>query len=431
MDVRKKIGRICLAGLCLAILLSACSDDDSATANKPLYRVIEVWAHTGSAEHNRALQEQVARFNNVQHEIRVNVVILPRKSYEEQLATAAANKRLPDIIEVSSPYIYQYAENGALQPLDKWLMEEDLEQFMPAAVRQGMYHGRLYAVMPTLSGIVMFANRKLLEQAGIRLPAPDHSWSIDTFNRNLATLARQDSDGAVLDMQLYRGGNWPASVMLPMLSSAGGGLIMHEPPDRFVQGLDNKNTLRVLSTVQRWIHDGYVVDKPASFVNGDVAFMVAEHQTFWQYYTALGDDLVVMPLPDFGHGAKIALDAWAWGLTSQCHDVQASMHLLEFLLRDEEVVATADATGAMPALKSALVMAEDYNDSGELAMMPALVSRAAMMPESSVYPYIARIFQQAFAKIHRKDDVGQIMAKAAMAADKVLSGDRKKLQGRL
>ena len=419
-----------LTGLFLSLVMAACTDS-KVTSNKPLYQEIEVWAHSGSPAHSRAIQQQVVRFNSIQHEIRVNVVILPEGSYEEKLATAAAKNKLPDIVEVAAPYIYQYAESGLLQPLDKWLMQADLDEFLPAIIRQSMYHGRLYAVMPTVSGVVMFANRKLLDQAGVKLPGKATGLSVNEFSNALARLARYDSDGAVLDMQLYRNGDWPGLVMMPLLYSANGGLIIKQGTDRFVQGLDSEQTLRVLETVQQWIRKGYVVDSPASFIKGEVAMVVAGHQSFWQYYTALGDDLLVMPFPDFGHGGKIALDSWSWGLTRQCKDPQAAMHLLEFLLRDEEVMTMADATGTLPALKSVIAEAEDYGPDGQLAMMPQLIEQSAVMPESAVYPYVTRIFQQAFAKIRGGDSVRTTMAKAAVAADKVLAGNQKKLEGRL
>ena len=141
--------------------------------------------------------------------------------------------------------------------------------------------------------------------------------------------------------------------------------------------------------------------------------------------------MLVLPLPDFGRGPKIALDAWSWGLTRQCKDTQSAMHLIEFLLRDEEVVTTADATGRMPALKSALAMAEDYNKGGQLAMLPVLMEHVALMPESSMYSYIAGIFQKAFDKIRDGDNVHVIMSKAAVAASRVLAGEQKKHQGQL
>ncbi len=408
-----------LPGL-LALLLAACGDDH--VAGGPRYTELEVWLHAGQAAERRMLQAQVTRFNNSHQKIRINAVILPEGTYEARVREAALADKLPDMLELNGPYLYPYAWQGKLIPLDKHLSDGAFDDLLPSIVQQGLYEGRLYAIGVHDSGLALYARRSRLEAAGARIPrSPAEAWSLAEFEDLLARLARNDADGAVLDLQLNRRGEWVTYAFSPALRSAGGDLIERRALQRASGVLDGAASVAAMSRIQGWIQAGRVDanDDGAAFVRGRVALSWAGHEAYPDYRRAAGDDLLVLPLPDFGDGARTAQGDWAWAVSRNCREIQAAMHFLEFLLRTEEVLAMADAIGAVPGTRSAVARSKLYGPGAPLHLMvEQLETIAVPRPQSAAYPTISSAFQEAFAAIRRGGEVEAALSRAARIIDR-------------
>jgi len=410
----------------LAGFMTGC-DDDSGTS-RSLYTELEVWVHSGQAAERRTLQEQVTRFNNSQQKIRVNAVILPEGTYNAQVQAAALADDLPDILEFDGPFLYNYVWQKKLIPLDKLITDGTLNDLLPSIVHQGMYEGRIYAIGSYDSGLALYARRSRLEAVGVRIPhSPDEAWTVDEFDELLSRLAQDDADGAVLDLQLNQRGEWYTYAFSPALQSAGGDLI-ERPGYRRASGvLNGPASVAAMKRIQHWIGSGRVDGNldDSAFTAGRVALSWAGHWQYPRYHKAAGDDLILLPLPDFGKGPRTAQGSWAWGITSNCRDAQAAIHFLEFLLGTNEVLAMANANGAVPGTRSAIARSPLYRPGGPLHLLvEQLETIAVPRPQTPAYPVITSAFQQAFEDIRNGGDVQAALDRAAQVIDRDIEENR-------
>ena len=64
-----------------------------------------------------------------------------------------------------------------LQPIDGFVPKELKDDFLPSIIAQGTYNGHLYTLGIYDSGLAIYANRKYLAAAGVRIPTVDQPWN--------------------------------------------------------------------------------------------------------------------------------------------------------------------------------------------------------------------------------------------------------------
>lgn len=382
---------------------------------------ITVWFHTGRPEEKQVIESQAERFNAGQKEVQVKLVLIPEGDYNTQVQAAAADGKLPDLLDLDGPYLYNYAWKNHLLALDDLLSPKILSDLLPSIITQGTYDNRLYSVGIFDSGLGLYGSRSRLTAAGARIPtSPDNAWSADEFEQILAGLARLDPDAMVLDLRLDYRGEWFTYAFSPVIQSAGGDLIDRRNYLSAANALNGPRAVAALTRLQSWLQHGYVdpnIDTN-SFVRGRVALSWCGHWEYPRYKKMLGDDLVIMPLPDFGNGSKTGMGSWNWAITRYCKNPDAAVRFLEFLLRPEEVLAMSNANGAVPATASAIAASPHYRAGGPLHLfVEQLRASAVPRPRTPAYPVITSAFQQAFMDIRNNADVKEALDRAVAVID--------------
>jgi multiple sugar transport system substrate-binding protein len=391
-------------------------------------RTVSVWFHTGQPAERETIREQVERFHAGQDSVRVALTLLPEGSYDAQVQAAALAGELPDLLELDGPYLVRYAWQGQLVPLDDLLERDTRADLLPSILAQGTYRGRLYAVGTFDSGLCLFGSRRLLEAAGVRVPGRiSEAWTAEEMDAALATLAERDDDGAVLDLkQNYDAHEWRTYAFSPVLQSAGGDLIDRETM-RSRGTLDGPASSRAMTRMQRWWARGWVDPNldDAAFVRGRVALSWAGHWEYRRYAEAMGDDLVLLPLPDFGEGSRTGQGSWAWAVTSGAENRGPAAAFLEFLLRPEEVLRMVDANGAVPARRAAIAQSSLYGPGGPLELLVRqLESIAVPRPKTPAYPVISSAFAEAVTEIRDGAGVTASLRRAAERIDRDIADNR-------
>jgi multiple sugar transport system substrate-binding protein len=416
-----------LLWLALTICLPACNDSASGDlAGRDKTVELEVWMHAGTEEERRVMQEQVTRFNQMQYRVRVNVVILPEASYEAQVQEAARSGRLPDMLDFDGPFVYDYIDAGRLLPLDKLLTDNTRLDLFPAILEQGMAGGRIYTVATFDTGLGIYARLSRLRQAGVRVPTSvGDAWSAEEFQQVLQRLAKHDEDGAVLDLGLDDTGEWYSYAFLPVVQSAGGDLVDRGSYRTAAGRLNRREVVAALSRVQSWVRQGYVDNDRdhAAFLQGRVALSWGDQTAFHRYAAAYPGDVVLLPLPDFGHGPRAVQGGWGWAVTTACQDRRAAMQFLEYLLQTDQVLARAEAGQGIPATRSAAAHSSLYGDHGPLHLFLApLETGTVSRPGIAAYPVISAQFQRTMADIVHGADVRTRLDAAVVSIDRSLNG---------
>ena len=350
---------------------------------------------------------------------------IPSGGYNDAVNAAAAAGDLPDVLMIDGPNVANYVWAGYLRPLNGLVDQALLDDMTPAMKAQGTYgpDGQVYCVGPTDAGLSLLGNRAYLEEAGVRIPTLEEPWTREEFEGALAALKELDAVDAPLDLKLSYGvGEWMTYAFSPILQSMGADLIDRETWT--AEGtLNSPEAVEAMEMVQGWQEAGYIVPGAA----GDAAFYGDKTAALswianWGVKPGeegLGEDLVVLPMPDFGQGAVTALGSWCWTITRDAGDPEAAADLLEALLSPETIGGMYEA-GVYPSGRvSALSASPRYDAGGDLELYQRQLDTIAVeRPVHPAYPVISSAFSQAFDDILNGADVQEALDAAARDIDR-------------
>ena len=433
----RKYRRTACTGLALAplVALAACGGgggtDASAEAGSGK-GTISVWAHQGQKNEASALQNAVKSFNSSQSKIKAELKLIPEADYTKTItATDAAD--LPDVMEFDGPTMANFVYNKKLAPIDTYVSGKTRDNATDASKAQGEVEGKHYGLGMFDSGLGIYGNKKLLDAAGVKYPTSlSDDWTAAEFTAALKALKAKDSDGKTLDLQESGGyaNEWGTYGFAPIVWSAGGSLLK----DGKAEGaLDTPAVTSALKTFQSW--KTYVDPNTDgnAFAKDRVALSWVGHWMYPAYSQALGDDLVVLPLPDFGNGPKTGQGSWAWGIGADTKNAKAAGTFLDTLLNDTNVTAMTTANGAVPATKTALAKSSLYKQGGPLQLFADQLAKpcgdsditkscvAVTRPVTAGYPVITSKFSEALNSIYGGADPKSALEKATRAIDQDFS----------
>ena len=100
-------------------------------------------------------------------------------SYFETLATQSVGKNLPDLLQMSTTDIINYATNGQIVDLYQFVDEGiiDLTYVDPASLSGGTVDGKLAGFTTGTNTVTVIYNKAIFDQAGVEYPSDDWTWS--------------------------------------------------------------------------------------------------------------------------------------------------------------------------------------------------------------------------------------------------------------
>ncbi len=357
--------------------------------------------------------------------VTVELIDLGEAGYEDFITAAAASNDLPDIIDMDGPFLYNFAWNKFVQPLGNCISDGALDDFLPSIITQGTYNNELYSLGSFDSGMGIWAKRSVLESVGARIPeSSGDAWSVDEFDQILRDL-EASGISAPLDIKWWYGaGEWRPYGFAPIVQSAGGDIINRSDYQSAAGALNSAEAVEAMTTFQTWATDG-LIDLDAvddtNFVEGDAAMSWVGHWMYTSYKEAFGDDLVLVPLPDFGKGSKAGMGSWNWAMSSSTADPDAVWAFIEFVTSPEQVKIIAESEGAVPSLKSVLAEDPTFQPGGDRYLyvqnLEAAPDIAVPRPATPAYGAIRNAFSDALADIIAGADVQETLDSAVEEID--------------
>lgn len=372
--------------------LVACDRDIKEVQKRAV--TLTVWLHESTPGELRAVQSQVAAFNASQYKIRVNAVIIPGTNYDARIQEASRNSRLPDVIEVEGDKLAQYAWHKIIVPIDKHLTDHTMEGIPPTVLAMGRYGGRFYGVARHVDERVLFARRSILKSLSIRIPdSPSTAWSWREFNQVVHQICAKHAGKPALELPLWVSDYETLQQFFPAIRSAGGALVDRASLTTVAGRLNGRPMIDLFERLRGLYRSGCLTTrgKGAFFFSGEAALLWASSRDYGRLKARYGDDLLVLPLPDFGQGARTTPSGWMLSLTSQARHAQAAMSLIEFLRDDGRLLAVADIAHDLPVSISALADPSRFGPGSDRGLMADLLLHAAEdLPPTPALPLFAR-----------------------------------------
>lgn len=392
---------------------------------------VSVWVHAGPGPERDVYMASVKAFNESQKTIKVDLVALPEGSYSDQVNAAALSRKLPCILDFDGPNVYNYAWTKKIIPLDGFAELNAVKaDLLPSLLRQGTFGNKLYSLGQFDSGLAIWGNKKLLAQAGVRIPAKvSEAWTLAEFEDALKKL-KSAGVPFPLDMKFNYGvGEWFTYGFSPILQSLGGDLINRKDFRSARGAINGPESVKALTTLQAWVKAGYVnaaTKDDSDFVKGKSALSYVGHWTFGDYKKALGDDLVLLPMPRFGDKAVTGAGSWNFGISANCPDPKAAAKVLSYFMSPAEIARVTAVNGAIPGTFAAMKANKNFAAGGALEVYAQQVAENIPMvrPETPAYPTITTAFAEAVNNIVAGADVKSELDKAAKKIDQNIEDNK-------
>lgn len=351
----------------------------------------------GEAQFQPVWDEIVAKYEELNPNIEIELIGLAYENLRTQLIVQTTAGTAPDIAQVDSLLDLEFAELGALTPLDDLMSDEFKADIIPSLLENSTLNGQIYAIPQSPVPHILYQNVVLAEQAGL-----DPTAAIATFDELAAAASAlgglgQDADGNpiwgwTIDT------SWPTVIALqtyPIFRGFGcdwfdsEGLVTLDAPecvaaltwfkglvDQGIVGPPGVDIRETRSTFGKSLAGFQVDNTGATGIYRDLSGMGEEFDSHWRY--------VVWPgaTEDSGVGVYYV---HSFVVFEQSQHKEEAVKFLEWLLTDPEMYGKYfAAVGAPPPTVSLLEGDPTYYDNPKVktiqAQMDSWARPAPMYP---------------------------------------------------
>ncbi len=198
----------------LAAGLTACGSGGGEGVAADAEQTLTVWAMGAEGEKLGAVADEYTKANP---KVTVKVTPIGWDVAHQKLVSAAAAGTLPDVMQMGSTYMGEFAELGVLEPVDTRAFAK--KDFFPAGWEQGVVDGEVYGVPWYVDTRVLYYRTDLARKAGIGAP-PKTFAELESM-----ASAYQDKAKTTWGIYLQPRGLDTVQSFYPFLYSAGGEIV--------------------------------------------------------------------------------------------------------------------------------------------------------------------------------------------------------------
>ncbi len=150
-------------------------------------------------------REAARQFMTEYPNIKVDLIFKPT-DYLTHLKTMFAGDSAPDVFDISTPDLPQWAKDGTMREADGYVRRDqgkgfDWNDLWPRHRDAGKYKGKILGVLARVSPHVLYYNPSLFQRAGIK--PPDDKWGWGEFLEAARKLTGQPGAGGKIDAWGY------------------------------------------------------------------------------------------------------------------------------------------------------------------------------------------------------------------------------------
>lgn len=414
--------RVTLTTLVLAsaVALTACGragEGGSGDGDGPTE--VTLWTHSAGNEAELEVYNKIiSDFNESQDDYEVVSESFPQGAYNDAIVAAAASGDLPCLLDMDGPIVPNWAWAGYIQPLG--ISEEITDRLLPTTV--GIWNDEIYSAGYWDAALGIFARKSVLEENSIRIPTVDEPWTREEFDSTLTKLKEAGYETPI-DIGAEDAGEWWPYAYSPFLQSFGGDLINRDDYQSAEGVLNGPEAIEWGEWFQGLFSEGLASNTGTigneEFNRDEVALSYTGVWNALDSLEAAGDDLLILPPPDFGNGPKIGGGSWQWGISSSCPDaaLDGARAYLEFSFDDEYITQFSDNQIVIPATEEATQNSKYFSEGGELQPFADFTQFAVLRPETPAYAVISTTFETAAKDIMNGADVKSTLDTAVRDID--------------
>lgn len=354
----------------LALLLAACGDDgdsgddtegttdegsesqdDESGDEEPeeddtaLSGDLTVWIMQPGDDVLETLEDTAAAFEAEHEGVTINYESVPWDGGHDQFVTAIAGGQVPDLAELGNTWLLEFAEQGAIEPVE-W---PEGEEFVPGLADSAVLDGSNYGY-PWYAGVrALIYRTDVFDEAGVEVPT---TWD--------ELLEVGDTIAAETDVAPIRAAGLYQHMYQPLIWGFGGDIATQDG-DSWTPGWDTDEghaALEFFNTLweKGWSPEGAVqwnsVDVRDDFANGGAAMMIGGG---WDLTAILGanPDLegnlgtALLPAGPAGNNDSFAGGSHL-GVFAESDQKELAKAYAEFMVSAEEVSAFTGSEGFLP-----------------------------------------------------------------------------------
>lgn len=425
--MKKKAMSMLLAGTLLASLLAGCGskrkeskgEDDGGAQAADGSTELSIWVHeTDSSEEGKLYGALVEEFNE-QYAGKYHATIsqIARSGdaggYDDKVNAAISNGGLPDVFTVDGVTVAQYADAGAIVPIDEYFTQEELADYNPSIIQQGTYQDKLYTLGTMDSSVGIFYNKDMFEAASITPATAEDPWTLDELTEAAKKLTTEDCYG--ITMSLDAKDETLMYFFLPLVQSQGGNVISEDGlvADGY---LNSEKTVNLLAWLKDMTDKGYASATPAenSFELGQAAMALTGS---WEPGNLAKFDIQwgLMPMVkyDDNSAAVSACGSWTFAVSGNCaqEKKEGAAELVRFMTSADASARMYGANAMPPARQSAFAGIEAFEN--ELSVFKyQLANTAQARPVSVNYAILSSQFATAVQNVLTGMDVKEALDEA-------------------
>ncbi|MDQ4053607.1 MAG: extracellular solute-binding protein [Actinomycetota bacterium] len=309
----------------------------------------------------KATKDIVAAWNADNPDVQVEYVQGSWDSVQDQLVTQFQGDTAPDIIQYESAAMTQFAQQGYLADLSD-LLDDDVQGAVSDDIWETVTVDDTVIAAPTLlQSYVVFANRALLEDAGVEIPEGD-TWTWDDFQ----AAAEATTSGNTFGLGWGLGD--PTATMLSLGLNFGGEYFEGSGDDATIDVGDAE--LALPERIHEMVYDQKSLDPVtltqsgsdvmAGFLKGRYAMTVQGSYNAQTLSESAPADLDWMVMPALeGDSADQAANPQTLSVSAQSPAVEEAAEFINYYMQPDNLAAVAEGDWLIPASSDAAAAVEE------------------------------------------------------------------------
>ncbi|MBS1251743.1 MAG: sn-glycerol-3-phosphate-binding periplasmic protein UgpB [Anaerolineales bacterium] len=351
------------------------------------------------------------------------------KELRRNLTTALQTGTAPDIV-VGENFFQQYAEQGALVPLDD-VIDDIRDDLIPATYRAAQYQGSVYGIS-AFTGIFGFErNCDVVTAAGLDCDNPPETWDELLEHARLIT---EEGDGRYYGYTLQGpqgfevGGVFRIAVYL---AQAGASMCKDDCTYPYFNDPKAVAVMEFIRELNKYTPPGLTFNPDEGQVYTQLFHGLAAYQIAGSWHPGWAKEAGCedcryspVPIPAGGEPASMVVGNVIYAVLQQSEHPGLAAEWVKFLARDDVQDLVYPVLGRLPSTRSALTRLRPKVDPANRAFIDELLNNQELgvLPQWRKDPQkLWRIYNDMLTEILTSQrPVQQIMDEAQAAADEVM-----------